>query len=187
MSRAACRLAVRKTGVAMTRQQDPLTAFLAVLASMAETTRRTRRQPRGPVRRRARPGRSGKTNAARSKRPAAAVFRGFGDDAWVYPRRPSDYVAAGMVVGSTGAFALVALGRAARARPDGGPDSSLARMRAAAIRAVRQRSRSVRADDRGDGHDSVPAVAVPGSASVPGPAVGTEAVGRAPRHTSGAV
>jgi hypothetical protein len=156
-----------------------LTAFLAVLASMAETTRR---RARGPVRRRARRRRRSKTNAARSRRPAAAV-RGFGDDAWLYPRRPSDYVAAGMVVGSTAAFAVVALGRAVRARPDGGPDIGLARLRVAARRAVRRRPRSVQADD---GDDSADAVAVPVSTSVPVPSVVADAVGRGPRHMSGA-
>jgi len=148
----------------MTRQQDvaPSTAFLAALVSMAEATRRTGRRSWGRVRRRRRP----------------AAFR---DDAWIYPRRPADYVAAGIVVGSTGAFALVALGRAVRGRPGGGPGSRLAWMRTAAMRAVRQRARSTQAD-HGDRSAGVAVVPAPG----PKPSVVADAAGGEGRHTSGA-
>lgn len=142
----------------MKRQQDvvPLTALLAALASAARAARRAGRRTRGRVRRRER--------------------------AWVYPRRPADYVAAGIVVGSTGAFAVVALGRAARGGPGGGPGRSLAGMRTAALRAVRQRPR-VQAE-HGDG--SAGGAEVPVSTSAPTMSVVADTSGRGARHASGA-
>jgi hypothetical protein len=173
----------------MTRKQDvePLAALMAAFASMAQAARRNGRGPRKRARRTAGQGRS--TNRGRDRRTDAAL-RAFLDTGRVHSRRPADYVAAGIVVGSTGAFALVALGRAVRTRPDGGPGGTqvrggLVELRRAAVRAARQRSQPASgAPEQGD-RDEIPgvtAIRAPATASTPV----ADATGRPARHTSGA-
>jgi hypothetical protein len=165
----------------MTRQQEtePLAAFMAALASMAQAARRGGPGPRKRGRR------TGGTGRRRNRRADIA----FPDAAWAYGRRPADYVAAGIMVGSAGAFALVALGRAVRGRPDGGPGGTplhggLVRLRTVATRHRPQSAPGApQQDDNRDEVAGVTTMPTPATASTPGESDGA---GRPARHTSGA-
>jgi hypothetical protein len=179
----------------MTRQQDvqPLAALMAAFASMAQVARRNGPGPRKRGRRTAVQARS--TRGGRDRRTDANL-RAFLDTGWVHSRRPADYVAAGIVVGWTGAFALVALGRAVRGRPDGGPGSTqlrsgLVRLRRAAMRATRQRPQhpsGAGAPQQGDRDEiaGVTAIPAPATASTPAEFAVADTAGRPARHISGA-
>jgi hypothetical protein len=100
-------------------------------------------------------------------------------------------LAAGIVVGSTGAFALVALGRAVRTRPDGAPGSTQVRggLRRAAVRAARQRSQPASGAPEQRDRDEIPgvtAIPAPATASTLVESAVADATGRPARHTSGA-
>jgi hypothetical protein len=182
----------------MVRQQDvePLTAFIGTLAAMGEAARYTGGGMRTVGRRAARAGTSlggrAVANAVDTGRRAGVAVRVFRNVERTYRRPPVEYVAAGVVVGWTGAFAFMALGRAVLRPRDGKPGTTRPRgldsMRAMMARTTGRRSSDAPPDEPGEGLGSagVTTIPVPASGHAPDPAVVAQAVGRRARHTTGA-
>src|SRR3954452_16716761 len=127
MQRTARSHAQTEDGTTMTRQQDvELTVALAgTLAAMGEAARQAGGGVRTVGRRAARTGtgvsRRVLASAADSGHRANIAFHVYRGDREVYRRRPAEYVAAGVVAGLIGAFAIAAIARALIRRPDGDP------------------------------------------------------------------
>jgi hypothetical protein len=124
----------------MTQQQDiePMAALVGTLVAMSAAARHAGGGMRTAGRRATRGatflGRRAWASAVHSGQRANLAFRVYRGDQVVYERRPSEYVAAGIVTGMTAAFATVALGRALLRGPDGGPAPTRVRHRLDAVR-----------------------------------------------------
>jgi len=162
----------------MTRQQDvELTAALAgTLAAMGEAARQAGGGVRTVGRRAARTGtgvsRRVLASAADSGHRANIAFHVYRGDREVYRRRPAEYVAAGVVAGLIGAFAIAAIARALIRRPDGDPARTRVPDRLETVRSVARRAgrRSAvvavpeGADQRADEAEGVTTIPTPAGA-----------------------
>jgi hypothetical protein len=167
-------------GTTMTPQQDvePMAAFVATVAAMAEAARSTSGGMRTVGRRAARSGaglsRRAWANTLDSGRRANVAIRVYRGDERTYQRRPADYVAAGVFAGMTGAFVLVALGRAVLRRPGGDPGTARvrqsvdsARTMAARVRRRRSPPAAGSSDDAGPAEDAAGVTTLPTVTTIP--------------------